>query len=195
MSGAAVSATAIDTEPVSSDLCYSQGMEMLEAGDYKEALKAFGRSAKEGNHDAQYQIGLMFLEGKGVAENPEDAAYWFRKAAQNGHVASQFEIGYCFANGIGVQHDARIAAEWFWRAAENGDPDAAFYLARMYRDGVGMPADTEKARKYYKMAADQGLPEAADEMSRLPAPKAAKATHAKGNRKSKTPATRKNRKG
>lgn len=191
MSGAAVADTAVDAEPLSSDLFYSQGMDMLESGNYKEAIKAFGRSAKEGNHDAQYQIGLMYLEGKGIAENPEDAAYWFRKAAQNGHAASQFEIGYCFANGIGVQPDARIAAEWFWRAAENGDPDAAFYLARMYRDGIGMTADTEKARKYYKIAADHGLPEAIEEMSQLPAPKSTKVKSAKSSRTNKRSAPRK----
>ncbi|MBP3298466.1 MAG: sel1 repeat family protein [Muribaculaceae bacterium] len=151
---------------------YELGMSLYEQGDYKEALKQFGMSAKEGNHDAQYQIGLMFLEGKGVNANPADAAYWFRKAAQNGHAASQFEIGYCFANGVGVQPDERIAAEWFWRAAEQGDPDAAFYLARMYRDGKGMNANIEKARKYYEIAAKAGLPEATDELNQLPAPKA-----------------------
>jgi hypothetical protein len=159
-----------DNTAVHPDIDYDTAMEMLQAGNYLDALKSFGLSAKKGNQDAQYQIGLMFLEGQGVSASAEDAAYWFRKAAQNGHAASQFEIGYCFATGAGVQSDERIAAEWFWRAAEQGDPDAAFYLARMYRDGRGIQKNIEKARKYYKMAAGQGLPEAQEELSQLPPP-------------------------
>ena len=159
-----------DNTAVHPDIDYVTAMEMLQAGNYLDALKSFGLSAKKGNQDAQYQIGLMFLEGQGVSASAEDAAYWFRKAAQNGHAASQFEIGYCFATGAGVQSDERIAAEWFWRAAEQGDPDAAFYLARMYRDGRGIQKNIEKARKYYKMAAGQGLPEAQEELSQLPPP-------------------------
>lgn len=151
------------------DTDYDKGEEYLEAGEYLQAMKAFGRAAKNGNTDAQYQIGIMFLEGQGLAANPEDAAYWFRKAAQNGHMGAQFEIGYCFQNGIGVQADRRIAAEWFWRAAEQGDPDAAFYLARIYRDGDGMPKNLEKARKYFKKAAAAGIEEAQQELDKLPA--------------------------
>lgn len=155
-----------------SDPDYDLGVSLLDAGQYVDALKSFGRSAKNGNTEAQYQIGIMFLEGQGMKANPEDAAYWFRKAAQNGHAPSQFEIGCCFLNGTGVQSDLRIAAEWFWRAAEQGDPDAALYVARMYRDGKGMSQDTAKARKYYKIAAEAGIPEAQAELDALPPAKA-----------------------
>lgn len=155
---------------VPGEMQYEQGMTYLNSCNYQEALKQFGKSAKEGNTDAQYQIGLMFLDGLGVNKNPRDAAYWFRKAAQNGHMASQFEIGYCFATGTGVQQDSRMAAEWYWRAAEQGDPDAALYLARCYRDGVGMTKNLEKARYYYKKASEAGLTEATAELEQLPAP-------------------------
>lgn len=66
------------------DQDYEAGLRLLDQGQYMDALKSFGRSAKNGNTDAQYQIGIMFLEGEGMKANPEDAAYWFRKAAQNG---------------------------------------------------------------------------------------------------------------
>lgn len=156
------------------DQDYEAGLRLLDLGQYMDALKSFGRSAKNGNTDAQYQIGIMFLEGEGMKANPEDAAYWFRKAAQNGHVLSQFEIGRCFLTGTGVQADERMAAEWFWRAAEQGDPDAALYVARMYRDGRGMRQDTDKARKYYNQAVAAGIPEAARELEQLPISKTLK---------------------
>lgn len=169
---ALMTALPVNAATDTSDKDYDLGVRLLDTGQYLDALKAFGKSAKAGNTEAQYQIGIMFLEGQGITANPADAAYWFRKAAQNGHVPSQFEIGYCFMNGVGVQADDRMAAEWFWRAAEQGDPDAALYVARMYRDGRGMGQDLEQARKYYTKAAAAGIAEAETELGQLPAPKA-----------------------
>ena len=147
---------------------YILGEELFAKGEYVDALKAYGRSAKNGNSEAQYRIGMMFLEGDGLNANPQDAAYWFRKAAQNGHAPSQFAIGECFMNGTGVQQDTRMAAEWFWRAAEQGHPEASLYVARMYRDGIGMRQDMARARKYYKKAIAAGIPEAESELNALP---------------------------
>lgn len=152
----------------SEDADYLLGEELLAKGEYLDALKAYGRSAKNGNSEAQYRIGMIFLEGEGLNANPQDAAYWFRKAAQNGHAPSQFAIGECFMNGTGVQQDTRMAAEWFWRAAEQGHPEAALYVARMYRDGVGMKQDTARARKYFKKAVAAGVTEAESELNALP---------------------------
>ena len=163
---------------------FRQGESLYDSGDYLSALKAWGRAAKEGNTEAQYRIGLMFMDGKGMKPNPGDAAYWFRKAAQNGHAAAQFEIAYCFEHGVGVQRDQRIAAEWYWRAAEQGDPDAAFNLAAMYRDGRGMTRDLDKARKYYAIAAKGGLADAQAELDKLPAPQKQVAHH-RSSRKSR----------
>lgn len=160
------SARALAPRPAS-DPDYDQGVELLGRGQYTEALKCLGRAAHNGNTDAQYQIGIMYLEGEGMQASPEDAAYWFRKAAQNGHAPSQFEIGNCFLQGIGVQPDERMAAEWFWRGAEGGDPDAALYVARMYRDGRGMKRDISRARKYFKLAAQAGVEGAAEELEAL----------------------------
>ncbi|MCM1318924.1 MAG: sel1 repeat family protein [Muribaculaceae bacterium] len=169
--------------PANEDADYAQGERYLNNGEYLDALKAFGKAAKNGNSDAQYRIGMMFLEGEGMNANPEDAAYWFRKAAQNGHAPSQFAIGECFMKGIGVQQDSRMAAEWFWRAAEQGHAEAALYVARMYRDGKGMRQDTERARKYYKKAIAAGLTEAESELKALPESTVKKAKTAQQKRK------------
>ena len=38
-----------------------------------------------GNPDAEYRLGLMYLEGRGVEQSRDKAARWLRRAAQNGH--------------------------------------------------------------------------------------------------------------
>lgn len=38
-----------------------------------------------GNPDAEYRLGLMYLEGRGVRKSRDKAARWFRRAAEKGH--------------------------------------------------------------------------------------------------------------
>ena len=38
-----------------------------------------------GNPDAEYRLGLMYLEGRGVTQSRDKAVRWFRSAAQKGH--------------------------------------------------------------------------------------------------------------
>ncbi len=38
-----------------------------------------------GNPDADYRLGLMYLEGRGVEQSRDKAVRWFRRAAEKGH--------------------------------------------------------------------------------------------------------------
>ncbi|MBF4249294.1 sel1 repeat family protein, partial [Vibrio anguillarum] len=43
-----------------------------------------------GNADAQYQLGRLYFEGKGVMKNHDDALEWMQKAAQQKHAYAEF---------------------------------------------------------------------------------------------------------
>jgi len=55
----------------------------------REALKWFMRSARQSNSQAQYQVGLMYAAGRGVAQNDAEAVRWFRRAATQGYLPAQ----------------------------------------------------------------------------------------------------------
>lgn len=42
-------------------------------------------AAKQGDVDAQYNVGLYYYRGQGVEKNFTQALYWFTKAAEQGH--------------------------------------------------------------------------------------------------------------
>lgn len=186
----AAKATADADEPADNYL--QAGIRMLQRGDCVAALKNFGEASRQGNHEAQYRIGLMYRDGTGIAADPAEAAYWFRKAGSNGHAEAQYEIALCFMNGKGVLQDTRVAAEWLWRAAEQGHPMASLLVARMYRDGVGMQKDLRRAAKYMSQAADAGIVEAKEELieinRQLPAKPATAKAGSSGKQKPATSA-------
>jgi len=45
----------------------------------------YKRRAEEGSDDAQYQLGLRYLSGKGTDKNEKQGREWLAKAAKQGH--------------------------------------------------------------------------------------------------------------
>ncbi|MBR0222370.1 MAG: ankyrin repeat domain-containing protein [Synergistaceae bacterium] len=55
-------------------------------------LPTFKKSAEQGDAEAQYNLGMMYANGNGVAEDQWEAVVWLRKAAKQGHKAARNEL-------------------------------------------------------------------------------------------------------
>jgi TPR repeat protein len=76
--------------------------------------------------DAQFNLGVMLANGKGVEQDLELALVWYQRAAEAGHVLAQYNLGSMYARGRGVDRDERRALEWYRMAAEQGAASAQF---------------------------------------------------------------------
>jgi hypothetical protein len=103
------------------------------------------RSAQKGETGAQYNLGLMYEQGYGVAPDTKKAATWFEKAAEKGEANAQYRLGFLYSHGQGVPKDLQQAAEWYKKAAEQGFAPAQAALGNMYLLGEGVPRDSSKA--------------------------------------------------
>ena len=56
-----------------------------------QAFYWYKKSAEQGNPVAQFQIGMMYREGKGVEENLELSDYWINKAAEQNYYGNNIE--------------------------------------------------------------------------------------------------------
>lgn len=62
-----------------------QYVEAYETGDYSAALSAFRSAALDGNPKAQYYLGLMYRDGKGVIRSRTQAEALLEKSAASGY--------------------------------------------------------------------------------------------------------------
>ena len=69
--------------------------------------------AKQGDADAQYNLGNCYLNGEGVAKDYVEAVKWYRKAADQGDAVAQYWLGGCYSNGEGVAKDFVEAYAWY----------------------------------------------------------------------------------
>ncbi len=92
--------------------------------DDAEAAKWFRKAAKQGDAQAQHNLGVMYQTGMGVPEDDAEAVKWFRKAAEQGYANAQLNLGTRYATGEGVPEDYVRAFAWFNLAAAQGVENA-----------------------------------------------------------------------
>ncbi|HHF3528989.1 TPA: tetratricopeptide repeat protein, partial [Haemophilus influenzae] len=120
---------------------FQQGLTAYEQSNYQTAFKLWLPLAEQGNAKAQYNLGVMYGNGRGVKQDYFKAVNWYRKAAEQGHADAQLNLGYMYEKGRGVKQDDFEAVKWYRQAAEQGHADAQFNLGNMYADGRGVKQD------------------------------------------------------
>jgi len=108
------------------------------------------RLAEKGDAGAQYNLGLMYEQGYGIAPDIGKATAWFEKAAEKGENNAQYRLGSLYYHGQGVPKDLQQAAKWYKKAAERGSTPAQAALGNMYLVGEGVPKDIVQAAYWHK---------------------------------------------
>jgi len=143
----AIAATApVTAEPL------EEGITAYRARDYAAALAAWQPLADQGVAEAQYRVGTLYAEGKGVDQDDAKAAAWFQKAADQGNADAQYNLAVSYAEGLGVAKDEAAALKWFQSAADQGMPYAQLNLGILYANRKGGPADDIEAVKWQELA-------------------------------------------
>jgi len=75
---------------------FEQGKAALKAGETDKAFSIFSRLAKQGNTNAQTNLGILYASGNGRPVNMEMAVIWWRKAAGQGHIEAQINLGIIY---------------------------------------------------------------------------------------------------
>ncbi len=123
------------------------------AAPAENSIDALRRRANAGDATAQFNLGFMYDDGKGVVQDYAQALAWYRKAAEQGHAVGQYNLGVTYDTGKGVVQDDAQAVVWFRKAAAQGDAAAQYNLGRMYSTGKGVPKDYVEAHKWRNLAA------------------------------------------
>jgi len=115
-------------------------------------VNAVRERAQKGDPTAQFELGIMYRQGKGVPADSSLAVDWFRKAAAQSNTEAMIQLATMYGTGRGVPSDESQAVFWFHQAAELGDPSAQFNLGGMYVRGQGVVQNYVEAYKWESVA-------------------------------------------
>lgn len=138
------------------------GARAFQHQDYRNALANWRPLAIQGNPVAQNNLGVMYLDGKGVRQSTSEAVRWISLSAAAGSSLGQNNLGGLYRDGKGVPRDFHKAFQWFSAGAAQGNSGAQYNLGLMYELGQGIQAEPFHAFMWYALAAEQGnMPNAA----------------------------------
>ena len=129
-------------------------------GDVFNFFESCRDAAERGDAAAQRAVGICYMYGDDVEQNPFLAVTWYRKAAEQGNADAQWRLGVCYENGEGVKQKMTMAVKWYRLAAEQGCTDAQYRLAQCFKHGKGVEKNMDEAVKWYREAANSNHPQA-----------------------------------
>ena len=96
------------------------GWDALKRKDYETTIRLWSPLAEQGNLEAQYWLGGMYEDGRGVPQDHQKAFSLFSLASEQGFSYAQYNLGVMYYNGQGVPQDYALAHMWWNIAASNG---------------------------------------------------------------------------
>ncbi len=92
---------------------FEDAVAAYDRGDYATAIRLIKPLAEQGNAETRFILGLMYDNGRGVAQDHAMAVKWYRKAAEQGIAKAQFNLGVSYEDGQGVPQNYMLAYMWF----------------------------------------------------------------------------------
>ncbi|MGZ3305543.1 MAG: tetratricopeptide repeat protein, partial [Asticcacaulis sp.] len=111
------------------------------------------KAAKQGDTNAQYQLGQYYENGRFADRDGAQAVAWYAKAADANDPRALIALGRLYMDGKQVTRDTDRALDYYRRAADLNQPKAEAALGNAYFDGKLVPQDDAQAVKYYQKAA------------------------------------------
>jgi hypothetical protein len=145
------------TAPARAD--FEAGVAAARAGDYATALREWRPLAEGGHRDAQFNLGLLYENGLGVAKDGAQAVRWFRRAAERDDRTAQAYLGEMYAQGLGVARDDIEALSWYKRAAERGHAASQYNVGLFYATGRGAAPSDVQAVAWITVSHENGAPQ------------------------------------
>ena len=99
-------------------ISHDDALKAYGAGDFEAAFKIWRPLAEDGDARAQFRVGELYIEGKGVAKNLAHARKWIEAAAQQGYTKAEHRMGEIYRFGIGVTANADTSYDWYLRAVK-----------------------------------------------------------------------------
>src|SRR5215471_13951300 len=119
----------------------------IEGGDAPAGAALLRPMAEAGAAAAQFRLGELYEQAKGVIHSHVDAVRWFRAAAEQGHVGAQAKLGEDYFSGRGAPASVTAAAAALQEEVETGGTREAGggLIGRLFPGGLTVRQDVAEA--------------------------------------------------
>lgn len=99
----------VDAQKEQEFLLNSSGSSMID----QKVIGWFEERASQGDVNAKYALGIIYLRGVKVPVDYTKAAKWLDEAVKQGSIGAKYELGMLYVQGRGVKQDIGLAKHYF----------------------------------------------------------------------------------
>lgn len=114
------------------ELGYSYEMGLMGTINLTEAFKWYCKSATHYNSDGLFNVGMCYLQGKGIQKHEKSAMTYFGRASTLGNAFAMNILGVMLMDETREYHNVPLAIRYLKRAAELGYSESQRILANIY---------------------------------------------------------------
>jgi tetratricopeptide (TPR) repeat protein len=89
-------------QQLTKDELYQEGLKYYNNKNYKQAIQLYLQAIEKGSVSAMCEIANCLFNGEGIAQDKDQAIYWWQKAAEANDSFAQYNLGVCYELGDGV---------------------------------------------------------------------------------------------
>ena len=101
----------------------ADGIALYKKGEYSNAYDQLRPLAKQGQGEAAYYVGMMYVDGLGVPQNSTNGVHWLELAVEYHHRDSAVMLGKMYSSGMGVPLDVNKAVHFLGLAEKLREPE------------------------------------------------------------------------
>ncbi|MFY7698442.1 MAG: tetratricopeptide repeat protein [Legionella sp.] len=138
--------------------------------NYQHAAITYEKAAQAGDATAQFNLGLIYEKGKGIAVDYDKAKALYELAAAHGHPQAMVQLAGLYLNIDSKEfapNQLQRALAWYKKAADLGDRDALYQLGLFAEIGLGSKLSLDDAVNYYQKAANKNNTKAIIALARI----------------------------
>ncbi|NOZ54728.1 MAG: sel1 repeat family protein [Gammaproteobacteria bacterium] len=125
-------------------------------GSLPAAVQWYLELAKQGDAEAQYNLGSVYETGFGVPVNSDEAVRWYKEASEQDHPQAQLKLGVMYILGEGTRQSLINGTRWVRSASENGNTFATLLYDKVLSPDTVQDLSSENIIKKIKPFIDLG---------------------------------------
>jgi|GEM_PF-2252886 len=111
---------------------YEEAFAAIQQKNYSKALPLLNAAAEKNDARALNALGILYLQGLGVARDEKVAVEWWEKAANAGNLNAMNALASLYAKGTNdTAKNLSLARDWAWKAGLANDAGAQFNYFQM----------------------------------------------------------------
>lgn len=128
------------------------------AQDPEKAVTSYGALVEESQlPQAQFALGMCYMDGIVVKENTQIALDYLKKAKDQGHTLARYQYALSLFMGKGEQRDLKFCFQEFLEMANEGCAFACTIVGIFYQYGITVDRDSRMAEGYIKHGEQAGF--------------------------------------